>query len=203
MPTGPDIDFRQLRIAAVLPRDPGSEALVRFLQRLGGAFEQRWPPPAQLATVPDIAVYLVGDETQELCRSLAEAGTGLVGVIEPGNPKALQQSMQASPHAVITRPFEPAVVLTTLVLARNNSLYQRRLLSKIAKLEETLRSIRKVEKAKAILMRERNITESQAYAHLREQAMMKRVPIGAVAGIVIESNEMLSVQVGSVHSLER
>jgi AmiR/NasT family two-component response regulator len=193
MSSGSHIDFRLLRIVTVLPRDAATETLIRSLQRLGGVIEHHWPPPARLAAKPDIVIYLVGEETLDLCRTLAEQGCcAMVGVVEPGNPRAAQLSAQTNPHALLTKPFDSAVVLTSLVLARNNSLYQRRLLNKIAKLEETLRSIRKVERAKTILMRERKLDESQAYAHLREQAMKKRVPIGAVAGAVIESDEILS-----------
>jgi len=93
---------------------------------------------------------------------------------------------------VLTKPFDAAVMLTNIVVARNNSRYQGRLLSKIAKLEETLRSLRKVERAKVILMEKRHIDESEAYAYLRDQAMKKRLPIGVVATVVIESDEVLS-----------
>jgi AmiR/NasT family two-component response regulator len=93
---------------------------------------------------------------------------------------------------VLTKPIDPAALLTNLVVARNNSRYQRRLQSKISKLEETLRSVRKVERAKTILMEKRHIDESEAYAYLRDQAMKKRVPIGVIATVVVESNDVLS-----------
>jgi len=65
-------------------------------------------------------------------------------------------------------------------------------LAKVAKLEETLRSIRKVERAKAILMKNKNIEEEEAYKYLRSQAMMKRVPIGVIASAIIDAKEMLT-----------
>ena len=64
--------------------------------------------------------------------------------------------------------------------------------SKIAKLEDTLRSYRKVEQAKAILMNQRAIGEPEAYNFLREQAMRRRVPVGVIASAVVELSEVLA-----------
>ena len=61
----------------------------------------------------------------------------------------------------------------------------------LSKLEETLRSIRTVERAKLILMKARNIDESEAYSYLRDQAMRKRISIGSVASLVVESSNIL------------
>jgi AmiR/NasT family two-component response regulator len=41
-------------------------------------------------------------------------------------------------------------------------------------------------------MAQRRIDEPQAFAFLRELAMRRRVPIGVVATLVVESNEVLS-----------
>ena len=46
-------------------------------------------------------------------------------------------------------------------------------------------------KAKAILMRTRQIEEPDAYEYLRSQAMKKRVPITVVAAAVIDAHEVL------------
>jgi AmiR/NasT family two-component response regulator len=42
-----------------------------------------------------------------------------------------------------------------------------------------------------ILMQARHIEESEAYAYLRDQAMKKRVSIGSVASVVVESGNIL------------
>jgi len=49
-----------------------------------------------------------------------------------------------------------------------------------------------VERAKAILMKNKNIEEEEAYRYLRSQAMMKRVPIGVIASAIIDAKEMLT-----------
>jgi AmiR/NasT family two-component response regulator len=191
--SGAQIDYRQLRVVVAHPRDPDGEILVRHLQRLGCRVDHLWPTPDQLDADADIVFCLIEPETRPFCVSLIDkAHAALIGVVDPTHPRSMQLLTDVNPLAVLTKPVDSAALLTNLVVARNNSRYQRRLQSKISKLEETLRSVRKVERAKTILMEQRHIDESEAYAYLREQAMKKRVPIGVIATVVVESNDVLS-----------
>jgi AmiR/NasT family two-component response regulator len=191
--SGAQIDYQQLRVVVAHPRDPDGELLLRHLQRLGCRVDHLWPTPDQLDADADVVFCLIEPGTRPFCASLAEkAHAALIGVVDPTQPRSMQLLTDVTPIAVLTKPVDSAALLTNLVVARNNSRYQRRLQSKISKLEETLRSVRKVERAKTILMEQRHIDESQAYAYLREQAMKKRVPIGVIATVVVESNDVLS-----------
>lgn len=193
MASGAQIDYQQLRVVVAHPRDPDGELLLRHLQRLGCRVDHLWPTPDQLDADADVVFCLIEPGTRPFCASLAEkAHAALIGVVDPTQPRSMQLLTDVTPIAVLTKPVDSAALLTNLVVARNNSRYQRRLQSKISKLEETLRSVRKVERAKTILMEQRHIDESQAYAYLREQAMKKRVPIGVIATVVVESNDVLS-----------
>jgi AmiR/NasT family two-component response regulator len=139
----------------------------------------------------------VKPETRQLASSVVdEPNAAMVAVVEQDDPGILQLLADFTPQAVIHAPFNGPALLTNILVARNNSRYQRRLQSKISKLEETLRSVRKVERAKSILMALRKIDEAEAYAYLRDQAMKKRLPIGAIASVVVDSNEMLAVEDG-------
>jgi len=190
---GAQIDYRQLRVVVAHPRDPDGDVLLRHLQRLGCRVDHLWPTPDRLDADADVVFCLIEAETRPFCASLVDkARAALVAVVDPANPRSMQLLADASPLAVLTKPVDSAALLTNLMVARNNSRYQRRLQSKISKLEETLKSVRKVERAKTILMEQRHIDESEAYAYLREQAMRKRVPIGVVASVVVESNDVLS-----------
>ena len=193
MSLGAQIDYRQLRVVVAHPRDPDGDVLLRHLQRLGCRVDHLWPTPDRLDADADVVFCLIEAETRPFCASLVDkARAALVAVVDPANPRSMQLLADASPLAVLTKPVDSAALLTNLMVARNNSRYQRRLQSKISKLEETLKSVRKVERAKTILMEQRHIDESEAYAYLREQAMRKRVPIGVVASVVVESNDVLS-----------
>ncbi len=187
------IDYRQLRITVAHPRDQDGELLVRYLQRLGCQIELLWPPPDRWEGDAELVFCCIDAQTRTFCAALAEKGQAdLIAIADPATPKVLQMLGEANAVALLMKPIEVSAILTNLIVARNNSRYQRRLQSKITKLEETLRSVRKVERAKAILMARRQIDESEAYAYLREQAMRKRVPIGVIASVVVETSEVLS-----------
>jgi hypothetical protein len=59
-------------------------------------------------------------------------------------------------------------------------------------LESKLQSIRKITDAKSVLMNSRKISEEDAYAAIRDQAMVKRVSIEEIATAIVNANEILS-----------
>ena len=189
----PLIDLRGMCIWVVLPRDRDGEALMHHLQRLGAQPRQLWPPPDRLDPKVELLFCLVDRETRALAPAFIDAADlTVIGVADPANPHTLQLLSSVNPHGIIVRPIDPGAVLSCIAVARSNVSFQRRLRNKIAKLEERLRTVRKVDQAKAILMAKRHIGEPQAFAFLRELAMRRRVPIGVVAALVVESNEVLS-----------
>jgi AmiR/NasT family two-component response regulator len=189
----PLIDLRGLQIWVALPRDRDGEALIHHLQRLGAQPRHVWPPPDRVDPQVDLLFCLVDRDTRALAAALIEAADlTIIGVTDPANPHTLQLLSSLNPHGVLVRPIDPGAVLSCVAVARSNVSFQRRLRAKIAKLEERLRTVRKVDQAKAILMAQRHIDEPQAFAFLRELAMRRRVPIGLVASLVVESNEVLS-----------
>ena len=189
----PLIDFRAMRIWVVLPRDRDAESLIHHLQRLGAQPRHVWPPPDRLDPQLELLICLVDSETRALTAALIDAADlTVIGVTDPANPHTLQHLSSLNPHGILVRPIDPGAVLSCIAVARSNVSFQRRLKTKIAKLEERLRTVRKVDQAKAILMAKRHIDEPQAFAFLRELAMRRRVPIGVVAALVVESNEVLS-----------
>jgi AmiR/NasT family two-component response regulator len=120
------------------------------------------------------------------------AGLAVVGIVDTAKNDHLELLKIATPHALLARPLEAHAVPGQVLLALNNARFQARQQSKIAKLEDTLRSYRKVEQAKAILMSRRKIGEPEAYGYLREQAMRRRVSIGVLATAIVDASEMLS-----------
>ncbi len=166
---------------------------MRYLHSLGCRVEHLWPAVDRIEVNCDIVFGLIDSQTREFLIALAgSVATAIVGVVDSSSSGTLQLLRDIGPQAVLHKPFDPPAILANVVVARSNARYQRRLRVKIGKLEETLRSVRKVERAKAILMATHRLDESAAYAYLREQAMRKRVPIGVVAGVVVDSKEMLS-----------
>ena len=186
------LEWRDLRVFVAHPHDHCAAALLRCLRRLDWRISHAWPPPESLAEPADLLFCAMDRQVLPLMSSLSgEAQPAIIGVVAGDDADLAKLLATVAPHAILQRPFEDSAVVAGIIVARANFGYQRRLLARVAKLEETLRSMRKVERAKAILMETRHLDESAAYALLRKQAMSKRVPIGVVASVVIDSNELL------------
>lgn len=187
------VNFHGLHAIVSHPRDAEGELFIKCLQRLGATVECQWPSSETIDRKADFLICSIEPAGRTLLEMATTAvGPAVLGILEANNAQDLRLAMEVSPHAIIVRPVYAAAIVPNLVLARSNAKFQQRQQSKIAKLEETLRSYRKVEQAKAILMHQRAIGEPEAYNFLREQAMRRRVPVGVIASAVVELNEVLS-----------
>lgn len=186
-------NFHDLHAIVSHPRDAEGELFIRSLQRLGAMVECQWPPAETLDRKTDFLICSIEPAARALLENAtATPGSAVIGIMDAHDSESLKLVGDVTPHAIIVRPVDPAAIVPNLILARSNAKYQQRQQSKIAKLEETLRSYRKVEQAKAILMHQRAIGEPEAYNFLREQAMRRRVPVGVIASAVVELNDVLS-----------
>jgi two-component system, response regulator PdtaR len=182
----------RLNVWIVHPADADAQVLMSTLRRAGARPEHAWPPPERWPANVDAAYWLLAGRPRVLPTASEETDTALIAVLEPGVADLQRLLADCSPHAVLSKPLHPFAILTSLLAARSVVQYERRLKTKVRKLEETLRSIRQVEQAKAILMRLRNLGEQEAYDFLRKRAMDRRVPVGDVAAAIIEANDFLT-----------
>ena len=186
------LELGGLALTVVTRRDEDGELLIRELQRLRARVRHIWPIPDRLPEDADV-IY-------------CDFGAGFADRIPwvPGEPKAalvaiiplvprpdLAALRNSAPDAVLHKPFTTYTILTSLVMARSQFLYDQRLRTRIEKLDENLRTMRSVERAKAILMAARHLREDEAYNFMRRQAMDRRVSISAVAAAIVDSHEIL------------
>jgi AmiR/NasT family two-component response regulator len=194
-PTGSEVSPREMSdldiVAAVRPDDEG-DALARELQRTRSRVRRLWPLPPRL---PEDADVIFCEFVPELPQCLpwvpGQPTAALIAVMSAVQAPDLKLLRNCAPHAVLHRPFTAPTVLTSLALARAQFLYERRLRSRIDKLDETLRAFRSVERAKAIVMQTRKLDEDEAYHFMRRLAMNRRVSINAVAAAIVDSNDVL------------
>ncbi|MBS0327308.1 MAG: ANTAR domain-containing protein [Proteobacteria bacterium] len=190
--TAPPFEFSNLDVVAACERDEVGDGLIRDLQRTRARVRHVWPMPAHL---PDDADVVFSEFAPDLASRIpwvpGDPKAALV-VILPREPSPdLELLFNCAPDAVLHRPFTGQAVVTSLMLARAHFNYERRLRSRIGKLDETLRTIRCVERAKAILISRRNMREDEAYQFMRRQAMSRRVPISTIANAIVDTEEML------------
>lgn len=185
--------FWDLKVAVIADRDDDGERLVRELQRLRCVVHHEWPMPPQIPAQFDVVFCaLSNDLPQRLPWIPGEPAAALVVVDRGEGALDLELLHNCAAHGVLHYPATARAIVASLALARGHFLYEKRLRGRIDKLDESLRTMRSVERAKSLLIRVKNISEEEAYNYLRRQAMERRVTIGAVANAIIDSYELLS-----------
>lgn len=185
-------DLRHLRVAVIHPPGEDRDILIDQIKRIGCKVKWIWPfTPAPPKDV-DVIFFLVDrghSGSMDWCSTETEAV--LVALIEYENPTVLNALLETNAHGVIAKPFRALGILSTLVLARSSSGYEKRLHSKVKKLEDTLRSRREIEKAVGILIDRKRISAQEAYEIMRRQATSQRIPVVQVAMSLIQATEAL------------
>jgi two-component system, response regulator / RNA-binding antiterminator len=185
-------EFRDLDIAVFTARDEAGEQLLRELQRTRARVQHIWPIPELIPTSYDV-IYcdLLDDLPQRLPWLPGKPEAALVVIAAPMQLLDLTLLHNCAPHAVIHQPVTAQAALASLLVGRGHFLYERRLRGRVDKLDDNLRTMRSVERAKAILMQSRSISEEEAYQYLRRHAMERRVTIGTLANVIVDSQELL------------
>ncbi len=192
MPGAAPMPFADLDIGVFARRDDPGDHLIRELQRTRARVRHVWPMPEQISVDYDLIFC-------EFCPDLPKRlpwlpglpSAALILVLPVGVPLDLGVLHLCAPHAVVHMPVTPDAVLSALAIARSHFLYERRLRSRIDKLDDNLRTMRSVERAKAILIETKKLSEQDAYHFLRRTAMERRVSIGALAAMIVDSQELL------------
>nr|WP_221034973.1 ANTAR domain-containing protein [Pseudomonas syringae group genomosp. 3] len=162
------------------------------LKRIGCRVKIVWPFPSEPPADVDVILFQI---TQELegnkIWSGASVNAALIALSDYESPTILKLLLDTRAHGVISKPFRSSGILSTLVLARASYSYQERLQGKIDKLELTIKSRRQIEKAIRVLVERQNLTETQAYEHMRSRATKLHVTVAEVSGMIIEAHEAM------------
>jgi AmiR/NasT family two-component response regulator len=185
-------ELADLAVVIVAADDEQTAFLIREMQRLRIRARAVWPMPESLPADADI---IFCEYTPDLARRLpwipGDARAALVVILPLNDPINADALANATPDAVLSRPFSFNAILSSLIVARSQFRYEQRLRAKIERLDENLRAMRTVERAKAILMETRHMPENEAYSFIRRQAMDRRVSASAVAAAIVDSFELL------------
>jgi AmiR/NasT family two-component response regulator len=194
-PEARSLGLANLDLVVLTARDEVGEPLIRDLQRRRARVRHVWPIPELLPGNADVVLCdLIPGLASRLPWIPGKPTAALIVLIpSPAAEIDLEQLRKCSPHAVLHSPYGCQAVLAAVTVARSQFAYEARLRSRIDKLDENLRVIRAVERAKSIMMDEGNMREEEAYQFLRTQAMARGVSIGTVAAAVMESHRVLRV----------
>jgi AmiR/NasT family two-component response regulator len=182
-------NLRKTRVLIVHPNEGDSADLLRQIKRIGCQVEMIWPPPAILPPC-DAVFFLIGD-SPDISWLGGGVDAALIAILGSESPTLLKALLDSNAHGVLIKPLRAAGVLSSLVLALSLRGYEQRLIGKVSKIEENLKSRREIERATRIIMETRKLNEGDAYQFIRKQATAKRVSISAIAASVISAHELL------------
>jgi AmiR/NasT family two-component response regulator len=185
-------ELRGARVLVIHPRDAEGEALIDQLKRIGCNVRGVWPPPATIPQdIDTVFQFVEGSEETVFPVASNEHEPTLVAIVDYENPTILKRLLDSNAHGVVNKPIRSFGILSSLVLARSLRGYTRRLEGKVAKLEDTLKARRDVDKAVKILVGLKKIGEVEAYELIRQQATQKRLTMAEIAVSIINAQEML------------
>ncbi len=186
-------NLRSLRVMVFHPSDHDGEEIIRQLQRIGCQVKAFWPPLDKLPDDVDLVFLAVRPEVidQDYSWLKSEHTPPLIAVVNYENPTVVEAVIRVNAHGVLASPVKSFGLLTSMVIARQLAAKEREQAKQIERFEQRLNGIRRLTKAKGILMQTRGISEDQAYEIIRDQAMSKRVTTEEIATAIINANEIL------------
>lgn len=134
---------------------------------------------------PDVIVVASDSPDRDTIESLREATAAnprpVVMFVDRSEPGLAEQAVQAGVSAYVVDGLSAARVRSVLEVAMTRFQLMSQLRQDLDKAKADLASRKTVERAKALLMAERGLTEDVAYRLLRKLSMDTGRPLGAVA----------------------
>ena len=181
------------RHALVIMRDEREISIVRRqLNRLGMSVAES--DPTQLAA-PDgrVDVIVLDADSIPIKSDLAAAwkiGAPIIALIGTETPSRLKWLLELHPASFLIKPLRSAGLYTALVVAFDSA--QRRIdeAAYVERLEDRIRSRRVVFAAVLQIMRVHGLTETEAFALVRQTAMRHRTTIEQLSAEIIAAGGM-------------
>lgn len=192
MAGNPIAQFSRLRVLVVCEADDHGQTLLRHLQRTRAAVRHQWPAPDRIGENADV---LFCDYGPGLGRRLAwmpgEAEAALIVLLPQNGRFDLHELQVACPNAVLHRPYQPHAIDAALLIAHDQFTFFKRQKSRITRMEENVRAMREIEKAKQMIMLRDHVSEAEAFRTLRDIAMKKRATIASIASKLVDTSDSL------------
>lgn len=189
-------DLRMLRVAVCHPDDVDGQQITQQLRRIGCHVQAFWPPLPVLPERTDVVFLAVRPDIIDLSYSWfgnSEENPTVIAVVNYENPTIVEMVLRIGACATLPSPVRSFGLLSALVVGRQLHTELRQQQKKLRKLEGKVMGVRRIEEAKNILARTRNISDTAAYDLIRDQAMSKRVTTEEIAQTIINAHEILSL----------
>lgn len=182
------------RLNIMVVGEIGSETqtLVRHLQRSRAAVQHVWPAPERIGENTDILLCEYGPGLgRQLAWMPGEPTAALIITLPQSGRFDLSEIQAACPDAVLHRPYLPHAIDVAIQVALDHFSFGKRMRTRIARMDENIRALRDIEKAKHAIMLRNNVGEAEAFRMLRDMAMQRRVTVASIAAKLVDSAESL------------
>ena len=137
------------------------------------------------AFAPDVIVVASDSPDRDTIESLRESAAAnprpVVMFVDRSEPGLAEEAVRAGVSAYVVDGLAPGRVRAVLEVAMSRFQLMNQLRQDLEKAKADLASRKTIERAKALLMKERGLEEEQAYRLLRKLSMDTGRPLGAVA----------------------
>jgi response regulator NasT len=144
---------------------------------------------------PDVIVIACDSPDRDTLENLRVANVHnprpVVMFVDRSTPGLAEAAIGAGVAAYVVDGLSPKRVRPVLDVAMSRFQVMQQLRTDLAKAQADLAARKSIDRAKGLLMRERNLDEESAYNLLRKLAMDSGRPIGAVAGDLVAYAEVL------------
>jgi response regulator NasT len=134
---------------------------------------------------PDVVVVAADSPDRDVLESLREASRDnprpIVMFVDRSEPGLAEAAVRAGVAAYVVDGLAPGRVRAVLEVAMSRFALMNQLRRDLEKAQADLASRKAVERAKALIMKERGLDEDAAYRLLRKLSMDSGRPLGAVA----------------------
>jgi AmiR/NasT family two-component response regulator len=189
-------DLRSLQVVVFHPDDADGQELLGQLRRIGCQVKAFWPPQERLPEDTGLVFFAVRPEAlaEEPAWLKRDPLPPVIAVVNYENPITIEAVLRLNAAGIVASPVKSFGILSATVVALSQSLRARERERYVTRLEQRLAGLRKLAKAKTVLMHSRGIGEEQAYQLIRSQAMAKRVTTEEIADAIIKANDILSFE---------
>jgi AmiR/NasT family two-component response regulator len=178
------------RRALMVIRDERESAIVRRqLDRLGMTITHYDPADPTLPDEPVDVIIVDADiiPIRSDVAALRKADTPIIALVGTETPSRLKWLLDLQPASFLIKPLRSAGLYTALVVAFDSAQRKHEEFARTERLQERVRCRRIVAAAVLLVMRSRDIGETDAFALIRRTAMRQRVTIEQLSADVVAS----------------
>lgn len=152
---------------------------------------------------PEILILVTDLPSVEMLKTLAEINQlsplPIVIFSENDSPNIIQNSIKAGVSAYVVNEILPQRINSIISVANERFKSTQSLRNELKQAKAQLESRKYIDRAKGLLMQQKQISENDAYSTIRKMAMDQGSPIAMVAKNIIDVCELLTEEPSSLN----